>query len=224
MKDKQIQQLFDNYAETLEPQTHLAEKACAECRASSRKKTATRRAVFKPILAACCVFVVLVVFGVSLHSIGIPPLSESPSVVAYNVSSVRGRSVGRTDVEDILPMDVFDNSASYKIVSERYYAFYFKDSNQLAYIKAILGVSTENGIVELSVVAESKDFVRNDLQTYYEAAIKDGNGVQYGTSVTENGEYVTSAFFEAREMHFYISARGNPLTKEDVKEIIEFFA
>lgn len=224
MKDKQIQQLFDNYSDTLEPQTHLAERARELLRDSSRPKTAPKRAMWKSVFAVCCFFAVLLVFGVVLHGVLFPGQGEPNRVVAYDVTAVRGKSVVRADVTDVLPLNAFDESASYEIVSEKYYAFYFKDSNELAYVRAILGISTPNGIVEVSLIAETKDFVRNDLRGYYNECIKNSNSVQFGAANTEKGEYVTSAFFEARNMHFYVAAQGNPTTSNDIDQIIRLFA
>lgn len=212
MKDKQIQQLFDNYAQSLPQQDHLADKARGMAFARSEKK----KWWLVPMVAAYCVVAVAVLFVAITLTNSLVNVTPSPTYQVYTSSQVTGHIVDRSDIASAVKVDLIDEQ--YEVIFENYRAYYF-DDGQLAYIRASLGVSTEYGVVEVQLIAENNKFVRNDLKYTYDNYI-------YGQSFTQkenykDGEYITSAYFEGEDMHFYIETMSNPNTELDVEKILQ---
>lgn len=212
MKDKQIQQLFDNYAESLPQQDHLADKALGMAFARPKKK----KWWIVPVVATYCVLVIALLTVAVVLTTSIVNISPSPTYQVYTSSQVTGHSVDRSDIANAVKVDLIDEQ--YDVIFENYRAYYF-DDGQLAYIRASLGISTEYGVVEVQLIAETNEFVRQDLKYTYDNYI-------YGQSFTQNqdyedGEYITASYFEGEDMHFYIETMSNPSTELDVQKILQ---
>ncbi len=238
----QIAQLFDDFAESLPSQTHLSEKA-SNAMPSARKKI-KRRWVFA--LAACCV-VVLIAVCVFYKSIEAPQNStsneQSPnSQVLPGSSGTQGSTSLSVEVfepqdvdnvvllapasaEKYLPISVLKAQPQFNVVYERYYAYYFKQIGELAYIQAILGVETEYGVVEINLIADDENYVEESRLEAYNLTIKDNKqDVVFCDEEVNNGEYVTRAYFNANNFNFYIYAQSNPQNSANVEEIIKIFS
>lgn len=230
----EIKKLFDDYAEDLTPRQDLASKAKAfmsvknsnKQKAQGNKQSANGR--FKWIASFACAFVVLIIsVGIVLplingNGINTPSNDEhtqppapgqnaqteetDKTIVYYTLSDVKGKTVALSEVDNALQISRLHNSSNYQVVSERYYAFY-TDDGDLAYIKALLGVRTDDGFAEITLIAEVNGMVRDDLKGIYSQyhGIYD-NDLISSTELDKNGEYVTQGYFSARNMHFYVYA------------------
>ena len=226
--DDAIQKLFDDYAEDLGERVDLAERAKAALAAKNaatdvNKAKQQRKPNFWSWLAPICAVLIIVVvsFGV-LAPLGIfgdgGKLSDGDQVAGneqvdssvsnieyYAASDVKGRSVAYKDCDGTLKISQIKADADYTVVSERYYAFYFEDGT-LAYIKAVLGVRSDEGFCEITIIAEVDGLLRNDLSDRYGKFIS-GRDVEIMVTLPDDkGEYVTNAYFSARGSHFYVYA------------------
>lgn len=211
MKDKQIQQLFDDYAQSLPQQDHLAEKARGMAFARPKKKW-----WLVPMVAAYCVLAVAVLFVAITLTNSLVNVTPSPTYQVYTSSQVTGHVVYRSDIANAVKVDLIDEQ--YEVIFENYRAYYFDDGN-LAYIKASLGISTEYGVVEVQLIAENNKFVRDDLTYTYDNYVQGQSFAQY--KKFKDGEYITSAYFEGDDLHFYIETMSNPNTELDVEKILQ---
>lgn len=219
-KDKQIEKLFDNYADSLPEQPHLAEKARGIALSRSRKKTRW----WVSFVAVCGVLIAVLVLSLGVLGKLIPQVRPQQNYSLYTNSDVTGKRADLTLAKDYINIQGFDGNENYTVVSENYYAYYFKDSDELAYIKAFIGISTENGIVEVTLIAEKDQFVRMDLVSEYRRYIAGNNSpVTFENLEANRGEYVTAAYFKAKGMHFYVATQSNPSTAYDVEKILEIF-
>lgn len=217
-KDKELQRIFDDFGDSLAPQPELSQRA--------RQRFAENKNARKKFshwgLVWCCAFLAVFVVGSTVFGVlaGQNNLNADSAVV-YFKNQVAGKRISAAAAADIISTQKLDKT-DYKVVSETYYAYYFKETDELAYVRGKLGVSTENGIVELDIVAESNKYVKKDFEEYYNSnANKPDSFCDAATDTDMSGEYVTSSFIHAEEMHFYVSSLGNPSTQEDVEKIIK---
>ncbi|MCH5163578.1 MAG: hypothetical protein J1F36_01020 [Clostridiales bacterium] len=219
-KDKQIEQLFDDYASSLQPNTHLADKAIAQMRAKQKR----RADIWGRLAAACGVFLVAI-FAVTafigINILGViggnntsdPP--AVPSITNYSISEVRARKVDASFAADYLNINI---SSDAKIFSQSYYACYIKESGEFVYLKAVLGISYNGGNIQMSVVAEKSDYAGKELAAEYKHLML-GTGYKYDTDYIQ-GEYVTMAYRKTDEYNYYVSAMGNVYGAQDIAQYL----
>ena len=232
--DDTIQKLFDDYAEDLSERNDLAEKARQAIAAQNAKKAKQRKPKIWNWLAPVCAALIIVVVSVSIWSPllssenGTTTPSQTPNqgdqdtspnthVNYYSLSDVKGRSVPPSQFDTTLNVTQIKDDEEYEIVYERYYAFYFKDG-ELAYVKAVLGVRSEEGFCEIVIISEVDGVVRQDLRDIYDYFLMYGEDKYMSTQPDDKGEYVTNAYFNARNCHFYVSAMtgANDLLAEKI--------
>ena len=229
--DESIQNLFDNYASELTPRQDLAEKAKMEMverkaqPSTSARKNSSFWVHFAWITPVAAVFIAVVVLMFNLPIFtGLGNLfndGESPSnqqtttaVAYYTFADVKGRRVDRDDYDEMLNVSKLETNG-YDIVGERYYAF-FTEEGELRYVKAYLGVrSTDGTFTELELIAEVDGYVRRDLQNIYEQN-RNLKGLGVEGNYDDSGEYITQAYFAARNLHFYVVARNGQRTQVPV--------
>ena len=224
--DENIQNLFDNYASELTPRQDLAEKARMEMVERKAQPSAVVRknssawihlAWIAPV-AVVFVAIIVVIFSLPLFGGGgsqeenQTPSTQQPAlaVTYYSYSDVKGRSVSIADYDDVLQLSRL-TASGYELVGQRCYAFYTQDG-QLRYVRVSLGVRAPDGtFTELELIGEVDGYVRSDLKDVYEQN-KYLNGLGIESNYDESGEYVTNAYFAARDMHFYVVARNGQRT------------
>ena len=221
-QDDLIKQLFDNYADELTPRDDLSSAARYEMTAMSeqRKPSASTRKnngfvrhlgwlipVSFVVLFVSVLLVFLPVLGLNDDPNSGNHNTQLPTTeTVYTFADVKGRRVTLDDCDDILQISRLVE-ADYEIVSERYYAFY-TESGELRYVKALLGVRNSNGFfTEIEIIAEVDGFVRKDLKSTYDMYSR-YDGMVSDSGYADNGEYVTQAYFAARNMHFYVVAQS----------------
>ena len=235
--DETIQNLFDAYAEELTPRVDLAEKAKMEMVAEKQAKpsvSARKNSSFwlhfawiTPV-AAVFVAVIVVIFTLPTFIGGLGSLfgddelpSGKPATVAYySLADVKGRSVSIDDYDDMLQVSRLKEN-DYQIVGQRCYAF-FTEQGELRYIKAYLGVRSPDGtFTEVELVAEVDGYVRDDLKDIYDL-YSNLHRMGVDSRYDNSGEYVTQAYFAARDLHFYVVARNGMPNRvaTDILEII----
>ena len=211
-KDKQIEQLFDDYASSLQPNTHLAGKAMEQMRAKQKRRTV----ILRRFAAACGVLVAIVfvltafigknildVIGGSNNST--PPNQPPPQrVTSYSISEIRASKVDANFAADYLNINI---SPSAEIFSQSYYACYVKQSGEFVYLKAVLGISYQGGNIQMTVIAEKSNYAGKELTAEY-SSLMGGTGYRYDTDYIR-GEYVTMAYRKTDEYNYYVSSIGN---------------
>lgn len=236
-QDETVKNLFDDYAEELSPRDDLSGKAreamlrqsAQRQQQQTRKRQTYRRFVW--VGSTCCAVLILVLcLGVLLPMLSpstTPDGTGNPSTpqpvtatkpTYYTFADVKGRSVSADYCDESLQISRLKQSDEYIVVSERYYAFYTEEG-ELRYIRALLGVRSASGaFTEIELVAEVDGYVRSDLSDTYEFCSRYSGMVSDG-EYSKDGEYVTRAFFSARDMHFYVVARNGQYTDEAEKII-----
>ena len=237
--DDKIKQLFDDYASELTPRDDLASKARALMTASKtevkQSVSARKKSVFwrhfawiAPVFMVMIVVIALVsgpVFGSLGNIFDRTPSEQQPPILTeaptyyYSFADVKGRSVSGESYDEVLRISAIKEE--YEVVSERYYAFFTEDGD-LRYVKAFLGVRSDDGtFTELVLIAEVDGYVRQDLRDAYIIGKRYDDIVTETThdSESDRGEYVTRSFFFARNMHFYVTAR-NGMESDVAQEII----
>ena len=223
-QDDMIQELFDSYASELTPRDELSSAARDEMTAlnvqqkpsaSARKNNGFVRHLGW-IIPVSLVFVVLLVLMAFSPVLGLDDFfqdnstAQNPPETVYTFADVKGRSVTLADCDGMLQISRL-KSAGYEVLNAHYYAFYTADGD-LRYIRALLGVRTEDGeFTEIELIAEVDGYVREDLKSIYDSH-SGYSGLVSESGYADNGEYVTQAYFAARDMHFYVVARNGQLT------------
>ncbi|MBD5131511.1 MAG: hypothetical protein HDT28_02805 [Clostridiales bacterium] len=220
-KDEQLNGLFDEYANDLQPRTDLAQKARDELvrKNEKKQKPALRYGVIFGSLAAAAAVAVFAFSvlpglftgnndGATNEENGPSDASPAtPSAVSYTIGEVRATKTTRSDISDFIDISRIEN-AGYEVYSENYYNCYIKESNTLAYVKAVFGVSTDKGNIEISVIAERDGYKRTDLAEQYGYLMKSDRRISYAESY-QDGEYMTMAYITDYDIHYYVSTMGN---------------
>ena len=231
-QDDMIKQLFDDYARELTPRDDLSSAARDEMTAFRKQQKPSASARKNDGFARHLGWIIpvsLVVLFVSVVSIFLPFLmfndrpgsgndvvTTPPAPEYYTFGDVKGRSIAIGDCDGVLQISRLLDE--YEIISARYYAFYTEDG-ELRYIKALLGVRNADGeFTEIEIIAEVDGYVREDLKRVYRA-YSGYDRLVCTSDYADDGEYVTQAFFAARDMHFYVVARNGQVTSV-AKEII----
>lgn len=210
--DDAIQKLFDDYAEDLNERADLGQKAKAAMVAKNAKQRKLN--VWKWLAPICCALIVCIV-GVSVFGpTGLfwqtgtgngEGQGTTQTLTYYALSEVKGRSVTLSDCDATLNVSQLKDDGDYQVVYERYYGFYF-ESGELAYVKALLGVRSDEGFCEITLIAEVDGVVRQDLRDDYRRYLKNSDKSTMFTDLDDKGEYLTNAYFNARGHHFYVYA------------------
>ena len=221
--DDTIQKLFDDYAEGLNERTDLADKARQALAEQNAKKAQRRKPRLWAWLAPVCAVLILVVSisvwapiigGLDFGSSGLPNnpsqndgdnANNNAQINYYSLSQVKGRRVTASQASETIDVSAIESDGEFGIVYERYYAFYF-ENGKLAYVKALLGVRSEEGFCEITIIAELDGMVRDDLRYYYNDYIRNSDVAIMNTRLEERGEYVTVACFNIANAHCYVYA------------------
>lgn len=208
-KDKQIQRLFDDYAESLEVNSRLADKARDRLRQSNERKSKAKRPWWLAVAAGCVAFVALVLsipFMRSADGSGgnMRPVPDTPKTKSYSISEVKATRADADFAKDYITTSL--NSGA-EVFSENYYACYIKATGEFVYLKAVLGISYNGGILQLCIVAEKSGYEGEELTNDYKDVISD-IGYKYNTEYI-CGEYVTTAYRKKSDYKYYVTAYGN---------------
>lgn len=233
--DAQIGRLFDDFAESLPEQTRLSSRAEKVGFAPRGKQRGWIAAV------VCCAAVLIAVLIVPLLSNQISGMDGNNQTAAlgsadvYTLSQVQRRRLSPTasETSDSQSESVASDESSfaaamreqteYSVTYEKYYAFYFTSTDELAFIKAVLGVETDYGIVEIEAIAEAQDYVEQSREKIYRNVLEGTDGGKNVFSENDgNGEFVTKAYFNQSGYNFYLTALCNPQNSDDAEKIIEF--
>lgn len=217
-KDRQIERLFDDYASSLEPNEQLANKAKQKLREKSKEK---RPIFWVGLVSVCAAAVAVAVFSVSsffgsddtgLGNGGDYTNNSAivPNVHSYSISEVRAVSVSSDFAKDYINVE----GIGAEVFSQSYYACYIKDTNEFAYLKAVLGVSYNGGNLQMSVVAEKPGYMSKEREADYDSLIY-GTGYKYYNEYIK-GEYVTMAYCKTEDCKYYVSAMGNAYGAQDI--------
>lgn len=221
-KDKQIERLFDEYANSLEPKPDLSERARQSMRAK-REHKARRPAAFWAGLAAVCGALVIAVFGVAVflgkndgtggNSDGdkTDNSAAAPDAYSYTVGDVLASAVDADFAGGYISTSSVSDA---QIFSEKYYACYIKDTQQFAYLKAVLGVTYNGGNFQIGIIVEEPQFSNNEREKQFVGVISD-NDYLY-SSKYEKGEYVTMAYLRKNGYKYYVTAMGNATGAQEV--------
>lgn len=210
-KDNQIQRLFDDYADSLQAEPRLADKARQQLRQNNEQKSSRRRPWWIAVAAACAAVALLVWVAPFLRSAdGAPgnqrPVPDGPvnDIKSYSISEVRAT---RTDAD--FAKDFINTSldAGAQVFSENYYACYIKATGEFVYLKAVLGVSYGGGNLQIRIVVEKTGYNGEEFTDDYKDVISD-IGYRYNTEFI-CGEYVTTAYRKKTDYKYYVTAMGN---------------
>lgn len=212
-KDKQIQRMFDAYADSLENDPRLADRARNKLRQSNARRSTRKRPWWIAVAAACVAFVALVLsipfLRVGDRSTGnMTPMTPTPpeitEVKSYSISEVRAV---RTDA-DFASAYITTSTGGAEVFGADYYACYIKATGEFVYLKAVLGVSYNGGTLQLCIVAERSGYAGIELAAdYREVMIKHGS-YKYDTEYV-CGEYITTAYYKTSDLKYYVTAYGN---------------
>ena len=220
MKDKRIQQLFDNYAEELPQQNNLCSRAAEVMarKAEQKKKSASFWKKLTGVLAASFVLVFFVGFVIGV----VKPDSgnrdnanqtmpdESMQMRIYTASEAISYAVhkptstklsGNLTAAQIIGTSQYNTEDGTAVSTARYFADYLDDGS-LASVTAVWRVYVEQAFVDITVVAEAKGLLSSARQTAYRY-------FKRGLSrwrTTENGEEVTIGYLQAVDFRYYVSA------------------
>lgn len=221
-QNDKIQNLFDDYADSLPVRQDLAQKAAREV--ERRKKKPTFWRWFSPLAAA----VVLVVFcfavfpsilqGTNKPGDNASKPSEGQNqtqILYYAVSDVIGKTLSAEDAQKTFKVAELDSDVG-QVIYQKYYAFYVRGTSDVAYYKACLGVMINGNLTEVYAIAENKNYRSDDLYRDF-ASFYAGEQTQYHFGY-ERGEWVTGACFVARDFRYFVSTTGG---NDDGMQIIE---
>ncbi|MCH5154546.1 MAG: hypothetical protein J1F71_04975, partial [Clostridiales bacterium] len=165
-KDKQIEQLFDEYASTLEPNERLADKARQSMR--TNKGETKKRTWHAGLVAACAavvatVLIIVPIFAVNIFSGGNNSSGGgtlAPEVHSYSISEIKANRVDADFAVDYLSTEL---PVGADIFSENYYACYIKQTGEFVYLKAVFGIEYNGGNIQMSVIAEKAGYAGSEL-------------------------------------------------------------
>ncbi len=223
-KDKELEKLFDAYADGVKPDGGLCDRAKSHMRAKSGRMPPRR--IFAIASSLCCAAVVLAVSfavlfpalkdgffgGSSMGGVTADPDSVAP--LYYAAADIKGRNVSYDDVKNYVDINVLKEH--YKVAGEKYSAFYFKDSGKTAFINMRFAVETEDGVVEIDLVAETAKNVYGKFKDCYETGSGNFNGSLLIGTRYENGEYISNAYFADSECRYYVSAMSGSGRAEEI--------
>lgn len=208
-KDERLSQIFDAYFEENKPSPSVTQKA-----GSYLKEKGARRPRWKPALRFASVFACVVLAFVMLISF-LPtrkgaeaPSDNAVSVETYSSSSLKFRSVERSQAVNTASFGFVASDENLTIVSESYYIYYDKTSEEAMFVLARLGILRNGRREDVSVIVELSEKQYDALAEYrrLEDSVTVGD-VQVNcrtVALEEEGEYVSNAYFAREEKRFYI--------------------
>lgn len=223
-KDEQLSRLFDDYAEAMDPRPELSGRAreAMTAKATLKKKSdqQNRRAVYIGVSVAMAAFAGVFAFGVLPHVFGgkndgSGEDATGPYAIRYDLADVRAVAVSYEFADDYINMNAIKESA--EVFAADYYACYIDGTDDPVYIKAIFGVATEGGVIEMCVIAENGDYRRDDLANRFDGLITADGAYRYRYDRI-NGEYVTMAYFEAHAYNYYVVSASSVDGANDIIE------
>lgn len=217
MKDQRIQQLFENYANELPPQSNLAENARAKM--TGRKKACRKRRTFFARLGAVCCALIVCVLCLSVVTRALSgnrndnaaPSVPEQSLKTYAVSDLRGMRLADGDeagaIGSVRTMFGIDEVESLfgEVVNATYTAYYSSDG-LLTCIRAAYRVRYSGRLVDVAVIGEINGFVNEQLYGEYRYFSDNNAGFIHGET---DGEAVCRAFVENAKVHFYVTASNS---------------
>lgn len=224
-KDKQIERLFDEYGSSLQPNDRLADKARQKMRSAKGKK-AKKPAMWIGIAVACAAAFAVSVFSVvsffnnadrlfggnTNNSASTP---SAPAVQSYKISEVRAQSVDGDFAKAYINTSAL---ADAEIFSEKYYACYIKDTDEFVYLKAVLGISTDSGNIQMDIIAEIPGYINDERAQDFKRLMRRPEYSYYTDYV--NGEYMTIAYYAKSDYKYYVTAIGNTDGAQDIAQSI----
>ena len=220
-KDKDIERLFDEYADGLRPRADLASRARQQMQPRRERAHAKRVAVisiasFAGVAASIAVAVLSVnaLFRVSGND-GAGSSATPPAINAteYNIADVRAVSVSRETATEYFDLSSIEEQ--YNVFAESYYACYLKESGELVYVRGSFGLETENGTTQVGMIAEKAEYRRTDLNQNFKYII--GNSSEPITAKNYiDGEYISQTYWSTETTHYYVTTMGNDGTAYSV--------
>ncbi len=217
-KDEKLQRIFDDLGDSISPISDISQRVRQSLEHSAAP---VRKSPVRPwAIALCCAFLAVFVMGGTVFGVIAGQDRLSSSAVVYDRSQLSGNPISKAEASKIISTTKLENGG-YSVISETYYAYYFKETDDLAYVRGRLYISTEKGTVELEIIAESNKYVKADFQKVYDSYINKPDSIgDLACDSSCAGEYVTSSFIHAEELHFYVFSQGNPATSTEVNKII----
>lgn len=232
-KDRQIQELFDGYADELRERHDLASRARAQMteKRGKRRVRETRRvsARRKRRAAIICITSLAAAAAVGVFAFGVLPKmlvggdslpgssdnsASSPApAIRYSLYEVRAVSVSAAFAEAYI--DLSELKAQSAVFDEHYYACYIDNETSPVYVRGVFGVETPDGMAEMSVIAERDGYRRDDLEKSYNELITPSGYYMYYNNY-DKGEYVTTAYFAARGYNYYVYAQSGAGFSDDL--------
>ena len=226
-RNEKIQKVFDDYADNLPDQSHLANEAAKQLASRKNKKSVWRW--LAPVAAAfvavvLCFTVLDGVWDSSNGNHGNDSTMDKPNseplnpeqMIAYDVTQATGMVADTAQAEQVFNVKAVDGDDSYTVVYQKYYAFYLEGQTEIAYYRAYLGIMANGSLTEVYVIAENPKYRNNALSDRFADFYASGNTrFCYGY---ERGEYTTEAQFVARGYRFFAMTLGG---NDDGTEILK---
>lgn len=208
-KDERLSKIFDAYFEENKPSSFVLQKG-----ESYLKEKGARRSWRMPVMRFASVFACVVLAVVMLVAF-FPkrnneqkPANDSLNVGTYSSSSLKFRSVERSNAVNVASFDFFVKNEELTVVSESYYIYYDKTTEEAMFVFAKTGILRNGRREDVSVIVELSEKQYDALASFrvLENCIDMGDlQVNYKTlSLEEEGEYVSTAYFMKEERRFYI--------------------
>ena len=213
-KDKDIERLFDEYADDLRPRADLAQRARQQMQPRRERAHAKRVAAISiASLAGAAASIAVAVLSVNalFRASGRPgensPASP-PAVYAteYNISDVRAVSISRKTAEEYFDFSAIERNCD--IFDENYYACYLKDGGELVYIRGSFGMATESGTTQVGIIAEKAGYRRTDLIQNFKNIITTDDSPVVAKNYLD-GEYISQTYWGTATTHYYVTTTGN---------------
>ena len=212
-QDKDIERLFDDFADGLESRPDLARKA--QERISARRDGARGKRIavisFASIVgAAASVAVGIFAVGAALRiSNGSGNDSSAPPTVyatQYDIRDVRAVAVSRDEASEYFDISAIEDR--YNVFAENYYACYLKNSGEFVYVRGSLGIETEYGTTQVGMIPEKAEYRRTDLgETFAEIIAENNRPAVVRTYI--DGEYISQTYLGTATTHYYVTTMGN---------------
>lgn len=210
-RDKDIERLFDGYADELEDRSDLARSARERMRSQRHDSARGKRialisiASVAGVAAAAAVGVFAVSAALRIADVGNGSAPPAVNETQYDIHDVRAVAVSREQAAEYFDISVIEER--YNVFAENYYACYL-ENDELVYVRGSFGMETEYGTTQVGVIAEKAEYRRSDLKNSFAAVIAESNRP---ISVYDyiNGEYVSQTYMGTESTHYYVTTMGN---------------
>ena len=211
-KDERLSEIFGAYFEEDKPSPEVLQKA-----GSYLKEKGGKRSRWKPALRIASVFACIVLFFTAVFVLlpaqlaewrqgtaGDPAVSES----FFSDSSLKFRAVNRPEAVETAEFGFVQEDGDTTVVSEKYYVFFDKESEQPMFVMAQVGVLRGGRREDLSVIVELTEAHYDRLADFYtleNSSSVGGVNVLYETELKQtDGEYVSKAYFMQENKRFFL--------------------